>query len=91
MTEILVKCAWCGGTGKGSEDRPTCIVCKGSGLIKVVTSEDNKPIRCVRCGGIGKNPGSAATCTECGGSGWAGWVRKVKKPESDSTKNKSGL
>ncbi|MDH4222889.1 MAG: hypothetical protein OEV55_05035 [candidate division Zixibacteria bacterium] len=84
MGEILVKCSWCGGTGRGGESGPLCMICKGSGLVKVKADDYNTPVRCNKCKGTGKDIEAVNPCIECGGSGWAGRIHRTKKPDLDS-------
>lgn len=62
-----LNCSFCQGKGiQPNTERVSCIVCHGTGRIKLT-----KPyFRCKECGGMGKKRGTNLYCLSCQGKGF---------------------
>ena len=69
MSKIMVKCAFCHGTGVDPfgimSELSNCYVCGGKGVVEI-----EEPVEtCSHCGGSGAEPESALPCLVCKGKG----------------------
>jgi len=79
-TKLLVKCAFCGGTGAdpfGIMSRlSACVVCGGEKTVWIEKTEAGAAIECLFCNGSGVSPtGARNPCAVCGGVGVV-WVKE---------------
>lgn len=74
MRELVIKCAFCQGTGHHPHYKATCPVCKGAGNNRV--SMASEYMTCADCHGSGRKGGTTLTCYTCIGLGIVPDIRK---------------
>jgi len=66
VIELVIRCAFCKGSGVYHNTRVTCTVCNGKGMV---TAPQSPTEWCPECEGTGTTIDSAMPCLECKGKG----------------------
>lgn len=62
---MLIKCAYCSGSGEHPRKHQICPVCNGSGKNDVPSDH----VSCAYCSGSGEHPQKYQICPACSGTG----------------------
>ena len=68
-SRVIIKCAYCKGSGTQPGYSTACSVCDGRGVLMLEINGEFPLVLCMYCKGSGIKPGYYVPCPQCNGSG----------------------